>query len=79
MAGCDFKPGSVIAKTNSEPQSEIIENREPLRKTSGSRLHGKRTDAAPFTPAPRPRTPAPPAWSSIPAWSVTTCRSAASG
>jgi len=50
MAGCDFKPGSVIAKTNSEPQSEIIENREPLRKTRSARLHGKRTDAAPLHP-----------------------------
>lgn len=50
MAETNFKPEFTVFKTESDAFDSITENRDLIRKNDIRRLHGNRTDAAPFTP-----------------------------
>lgn len=50
MAATNFKPEFTIFKTDSDAFSDMIENRDLIRKNSTRRLHGNRTEAAPSHP-----------------------------
>lgn len=52
MAATNFKPEFTIFKTESDAFSNMIENRNLIRKNSTRRLHGNQTVVAPI-PSPR--------------------------
>ncbi|MCI1896844.1 MAG: type I toxin-antitoxin system SymE family toxin [Enterobacter sp.] len=50
MAATNFKPEFTIFKTESDAFSDMIENRDLIRKNSTRRLHGNQTVVAPIHP-----------------------------
>lgn len=79
MATTNFKPEFTIFKTESDAFNSITENRDLIRKNDIRRLHGNRTDAAPFTPERKRRKTVLPVVSFIHGWTVDTFLLAASG